>query len=380
MTSPIDIDALIATTRAFIQAPSQQTALFEREPEVQAFLAGPVVRALEAAGLPWRADGMGNLLVELGAADTGRSLMLMAYAMTHPANRMQNAFAGELIEDGARLRGRGVSEQKGALAAAIAAVAAASRGPLAGRLVLAVSAAGETGRHDAARSILEALGRTPERTIIAVGTGGRLALANKGRIDVDVIVRGRSSHSSTPWAGVNAITGAQKALERVLAIDVGGREHPGLGRATLTATAIRSWPEATHTVQDEVRITFDRRLLPGDDRDAAFAAIAAAADIGAPWTVETVLGPAMLPAEIDPEGALARAVRAGCAARGIAAPAGFYSNGALDAGLLHAAGKEAAMWGPGEMDLWHTDNESIAVADLVAGAEGYLGLIGACLG
>ena len=90
---------------------------------------------------------MGNLLVELGPQQADRSLMLMAYAMTHPANRMPNPYAGELIEDasGAYVRGRGVSEQKGSLAAALAAVkAAAERLPLRGRLIFTVSTAGET--------------------------------------------------------------------------------------------------------------------------------------------------------------------------------------------------------------------------------------------
>src|SRR5437016_5799897 len=146
----------------------------------------------------WRRDGMGNSIAELGSASSGKSLLLMAYAMTHPANRMRNPFAGELLEGatGAYVRGRGVSEQKGALAAALAAVkTAADRLALRGRLVFAVSTAGETGRHDAAASVYEALGYCPKLVITAIGTTGQVALANKGRIDVVVTVRGKSSHS-----------------------------------------------------------------------------------------------------------------------------------------------------------------------------------------
>jgi acetylornithine deacetylase len=217
-------------------------------------------------------------------------------------------------------------------------------------------------------------------TVIVVGTSGRLALANKGRIDVEVTVRGRAAHSSTPAAGIDAIAGARRVLDRVLALDVGVRAHPGLGQATLSATSIRSWPEATHTIQDEVRLVFDRRLLPGDDPEAAFEAIARASDIGPPWEVDCRRGPHMFPAEIAADSALARAVAAGCAARGLALPDPFFSHGALDAGLLCAKGAEAAMWGPGETALWHSDEESIALSDLRNGAEGYLGLIEAVLG
>lgn len=376
----VDEATLIAWTQKFVRFPSPQTPLFEQEPQVQDFIAGPVVQTLDEIGLPWRRDAMGSLIVELGPENAEPSLQLMTYAMTHPANRMVDPFAGELVENGRRIRGRGVSEQKGSLAAALAATLAASELPLKGRLVLTVSTAGETGRHDAAQSINAALGYVPKATIIVIGTTSRLALANKGRIDVEITVKGRSSHSSTPWAGINAITGAQKVLDRVLAVDVGTRAHPGLGKATLTATSLRSWPEATHTVQDEVRVVFDRRLLPGDDIQDAFRVIAEAAAIGAPWTVDTVLGPTMYPAEIDPEGPLSSAIRRGCALQGLAAPATFHSSGALDAGLYHAAGMEAAMWGPGDMDLWHTDNESIGVDELVDGAKAYLGLIQTYLG
>ena len=374
---------IVEWTQAFVRHPSPQTERFEREPQVQSFIADEVVPRVEALGLPWRRDRMGNLLVELGPAQADKSLMLMAYAMTHPANRMHNPYAGELIEDatGTHVRGRGVSEQKGSLAAALAAVkTAADRLALRGRLVFAVSTAGETGRHDAAISICEALGFFPRLAVIVIGTTGRVALANKGRIDVIVTVRGKAAHSSTPWAGVNAIDGARRVLERVTALDVGANEHPGLGRATLAPTAIRSWPEATHTVQDEVRLVFDRRLLPGDDPQAAFVAIATAAEIGGPWQVKTELGPLMYPAEIAPDGAFMRALDGGCRRMGLPPPATFHSHGALDAGFFCVKGGESAMWGPGAIEQWHSDDERIAVSDLAAGAVSYLGLIEEYLG
>src|SRR5262245_6893349 len=369
---------IVEWTRAFVRHPSPQTERFEHEPQVQSFIGERVVPLVQELGMPWRRDAMGNLLVELGPERADKSLMLMAYAMTHPANRMRNPYAGELIEDasGAYVRGRGVSEQKGSLAAALAAVkTAADRSTLKGRLVFTVSTAGETGRHDAAVSICDALGFYPKLAVIVIGTTSRVALANKGRIDVIVTVRGKASHSSTPWVGVNAIDGARAVLDRVAKVEVGGEKHPGLGQATLTSTSMRSWPEATHTVQDEVRLVFDRRLLPGDDPQAAFDPIAAAAAVGDPWQIKSELGPLMYPAEITPDGAFMRAVTGGCRRMGLAPPATFYSHGALDAGFFCVKGGEAAMWGPGAIEQWHSDDERIAVADLVAGGVAYLGMI-----
>jgi acetylornithine deacetylase len=179
-----------------------------------------------------------------------------------------------------------------------------------------------------------------------------------------------------PWAGIDAIAGARRVLDRLDALDLGGRRHPELGTATLTPTSMRSWPDATHTLQDEVRLVLDRRLLPGEDPEAAFAAIAATANaIGEPWQVTVERGPFMYPAEIAPDGVLMRTVAAGCRRMGLEPPGTFYSHGALDAGLFCARGSEAAMWGPGAVAQWHSDDERIAVDYLVTGAASYLGLI-----
>lgn len=370
--------SLLDWTSRFARYPSQQTELFEAEPQVTGFIRDQVEPLIASLGLPFRYDRMGDLLVEIGPEKADRSLMLMAYAMTHPANRMSSPFGGEIVERNGHtlVRGRGVSEQKGSLAAAIAATKAAfDRGELKGRLVLAVSTAGETGRHDAAIAIREAVGYMPRKGVIVIGTTGMASLANKGRVDVLVTVRGKASHSSTPWVGTNAITGARKVLDAVTAIDVTGSHHPSLGHATLTPTAIRSWPDATHTVQDEVKLVFDRRLLPGDDPQAAFSAIVAAADIGEPWQVKTEFGPFMYPGEIADDGELMSAIRAGCALEGVAAPATFHSHGCLDAGYLCVNGCEATMWGPGEQAQWHSEEETISAKDLVTGARSYHGLI-----
>jgi acetylornithine deacetylase/succinyl-diaminopimelate desuccinylase-like protein len=115
---------LVDWAQSFVRHPSPQTELFESEPQIQSFIADTVVPLTKELELPFRRDPMGNLIVEIGPQRDDRSLMLMAYAMTHPANRMKSPFAGELIDnDGVRfIRGRGVSEQKGSLAAALGAV------------------------------------------------------------------------------------------------------------------------------------------------------------------------------------------------------------------------------------------------------------------
>lgn len=373
----IDERRLTELTQRFLRFPSPQTDQMEAEPQIQAFIGECVAPMLASWGTTPRRDQMGNLVVELGREDAEHSVLFMTYAMTHPQSAMTKPWDGAVVatQEGPAIRGRGVSEQKASLAAAIVAIEALLKHGLKGRLVFALSTAGETGRHDAARVILEGLSRVPALGIVAIGTNNRIALGNKGRIDIDVIVHGKATHSSTPWAGIDAIEGARRVLEQLRAVRLPDREHPALGRATLTPTHVESGPRATHTVQNEVRLTFDRRLLPGEEPEPALAQITEAAQLPAPWRVEVKRGPFMYPCEIAPDGALVRAINEGHRRAGLAQPATFYSHGALDAGYLATRGCAATMWGPGRMEQFHSDEEITLVSELVAGAKAYAGFL-----
>lgn len=383
MTDRIDDARLIAWAERAVRHPSQQTDRFEAEPEVQSFIRDCAAPMVAEMGLACRFDAMGNLVAEIGPRDAERSAMLMTYAMTHPAAAMRDPFSGAIVETpaGKALRGRGVSEQKGALAAAFAATAAWVKArPARSRLVLAVSTAGETGRHDAARAMLAEMGPVPPMGIVVLGTGGRVALGNKGRIDVELIVRGKPAHSSTPWAGVNAIEGVRQLLNQISALPITSGRHPALGQATLTPTFIETFPRATHTVQAEARITLDRRLLPGDDPKAAFAEIERGLRLDPPLALEVRLGAYMYPSDVQADAPLVRAITDGCARMGLPAPETYHSHGALDAGYLTETGCQAVMWGPGAPEQWHSNEEQVPLADLASGARAYLGFLRAALG
>jgi acetylornithine deacetylase len=367
-------DQLVAWLLELVRRPSEQSERLESDPAVQSFIGECVQPLLAREGLRGRRDGMGNLIVELGPADAPRSAMILAYSMTHPASAMRDPFKGELLDTGA-VRGRGVAEQKGALAAAIGAFVAAAKQPLDARLVLAVSTAGETGQHKAAESILAALDRVPDVALVAIGTSGRVSLANKGRVDVHIEIEGRSSHSSTPWLGVDSILGARAVMERLAALDLGPQVHPLLGRATLTPTAIHSFPSASHTIQSLVRMTYDRRLLPGQEPERALRAIEHALADMPPWSVKVRAGALQYPAEISADGALMRWAREGARRMGLPPPGTFAMHGCVDTGLLLRRRCEAAMWGPGDPATWHTDDEQLAVEALTSAAAGYLGFL-----
>ncbi len=371
-----EIDKLLVD---LLRAPSPQTELQEADPNLKEFVAEFVKPRLELlTGSAAVLDGMGNLLWQSGATSEQPGLLLMGYAMTFPAGGMKEPFSGTIIDGapfgiaGSCAMGRGACEQKGALAAMMyaAALVARSKVKLRAPLYLAVSLAGETGRHDAAQFILENNPINAKSGIVGLGTNNRICLGNKGRIDVEITVRGKSAHSSMPWDGVNAVDGARKVLERLDRLPL-GREHAGLGRATLTVTQIKSAPEISHTVPDSCRIVLDRRLLPGDDPDVALREIRDAVADLPPWSVEVSRGAFMYPSEVGVDCGVA--VAAGNASRALKGQDGevFYSPAALDAGYLNQRGIETIMFGPGDLRFAHTDQEVVSLHQVRAAARIY---------
>lgn len=374
----IEQDQVVALVQRLVRVPSYQTALLEADPNLQRFIRETVKREVDNLALPSQTDPMGNLIIRIGPREAKKRIIIFGYAMTHPAGRMQNPTDGSIVDGSAHgypgpcIRGRGAAEQKGAMGAFLAAAALVNRyeSDLVGELIVCVSSAGETGRHDAAIQMMRTLGEpSADMAIVAIGSNNSICLANKGRIDALITVRGRAAHSSTPWLGLNAIEGARHVLNRLAALELAG-EHPALGRPTLTVTSIKSYPDATHTVQDEVRIVVDRRLLPGQEKDAALEELRRTLADMDPYELTVELGPVNLPAEVRPDSAVVKALEEAMEAAGLPVRH-HYSHGCVDAGFFCSRGIPAVMFGPGDQRLWHTDTELVSVAALLAAARTY---------
>jgi acetylornithine deacetylase/succinyl-diaminopimelate desuccinylase-like protein len=187
-----------------VQHASPQTSLLEAEPQVLALIRDVIKPELEQGGLRPTIDGMGNLILHIKGRGRNDRLMLVGYAMCAAPSTMQNPYSGEIV-DGAPYKlhgecvwGRGACEQKGSLAAMLAALRfiGSSKVELPSDLYLVVSTAGETGRHDSLAYVLDH-GRVETEWCIIDGPP-QIQLGNKGRIDVLVTVRGKQAHSSRP--------------------------------------------------------------------------------------------------------------------------------------------------------------------------------------
>jgi acetylornithine deacetylase/succinyl-diaminopimelate desuccinylase-like protein len=361
-----------------VRVPSPQTALMEAEPLLRAFIETAVEPRLRAMGFTAiRYDPMGNLISTIGAGRTGRSLMLITNAMNQPAATMANAYAGDVADGGAFglsgevVLGKGASEQKANMAAMLIAMEAAlgSGVALEGRLVHVCCVSGETGSHAAIRSVIEGEGVRADLAYLG-GTSLMTTLGNRGRVDVFITVHGAPTHSSRPEDGANAITGAMEVIRRLASEITLDRTHPALGRQTLTINRIRSFPESTHTIQASCDLTIDRRLLPGENPDAAFAEIAAVARgieawpdpaSGKRFRVEVKLGPFMHPSLVTTESEVVQDLFAASRLALGVEPETFYSPAAFDQGYLNHVGIPTVNWGPGEYKFAHTDFDLAAV-------------------
>jgi acetylornithine deacetylase/succinyl-diaminopimelate desuccinylase-like protein len=233
--------------------------------------------------------------------------------------------------------GKGLSEQKAPLAAILLALRSilAAKAPISGQVVFLCCVSGETGRHDAIRSIIEATGARAEMAVLN-GTGNRISLGNRGRVDVTITVHGSPGHSSRPASACNAITGAIEVIRRL---------------------------------DDGLRFTAEISAIANTVNGAKDPAS------GKPWRVEVMKGPFMYPSLVSESSTIVGALtRASHSALGVE-PEMFYQTNAFDQGYLNHIGIEACTYGPGEEKYAHTDLDMASVDRTRDAAKVYAALI-----
>jgi succinyl-diaminopimelate desuccinylase len=360
-----------------VQHASPQTEQLEAEPQVLGLIRDVIKPELEQAGLHPSIDEKGNLVLRLNGRGNNGRLMLVAYAMNAAPSNMQNPYSGAIVDgspyelDGECVWGRGACEQKGSLAAMMAAARfiGANKIELPADLYFVVSTAGETGRHDSLAYVLDHSKVKADWCII--DGPPEIQLGNKGRVDVLVTVRGKQAHSSRPWEGINAIEGTMKVLEKLKPLMPYPEEkaHPELGKVTLTPNAMESFPKATHTIQSECRIMFDRRLLPGDDPKKAIQQMRDAIGKIEPFEIEIEPRDFMYPSEVGKEAEVVQALEHGIRTMLGQQPAYSFSTAANDTGLFNFRGIQAINYGARDIRFQHTDHDLVSVSKVFDAAK-----------
>lgn len=265
--------------------------------------------------------------------------------------------------------GRGAVDMKGGLAAQIAcARALAHRLPeLDGSLVLHFAAGEECGE-PGTRSLLRK-GYGGDWGVVTEPTHLKLATAAKGVAWYSVTVRGQAAHAGSGSARdpVSLLGGILSALDRY-AKKVAKRRHDLLGSERCTVTMIRAGTQHNATAE-EVVLTVDRRLLPGDSKDSALAELREAVHTAVPsGSYEVTVKEqyeAFQPAEISESGGFVdhlEQIITEVTSEPVERMGTPYGSDVRH--LILDAGMEAVTFGPGDPALMHSVDERINIAQV----------------
>ena len=345
-----------------------------------------------------RVDRIGNVIGRIGAGAGPRLLYnghMDTVGVGDPSAWRHEPFGAE-IEEGI-LYGRGAADMKGALASMVYGAKLLVDGGvrLPGDLYMVGVVQEEPCEGYATRVLVEEEGVRPDWVVLGEPNSLQVSRGHRGRMEMQVIVRGRSSHASMPDRGENAVYGAARVIFSLDLLAATLAEDPFLGKGTLAVTHIETNAASRNVIPDCCTFVIDRRLTLGETEAKALAeveGIICHEDVRAEvhragfeytsYTGYVCYGMDRYPAWVLPEEhplvqAAARAVRQTVGERPAIGKWSFSTDGAYTMGV---AGIPTVGVGPGDETQVHTANEHIRLADCFTAARIYAQLAADMLG
>ncbi|TDW36931.1 acetylornithine deacetylase [Rhizobium azibense] len=310
-----------------------------------------------------------NLFATIGPKNVP-GYVLSGHMDVVPANEPEwSSDPFELRAQADHLYGRGTSDMKGFLAAALAALPELASRQLSQPIHFAFSYDEEAGCRGVPHLIkrLPELCAKPEGAIIGEPSNMRAIRAHKGKAAARVEIRGRSGHSSRPDQGLNAI----HAMAEVLADAAAGAGRLALGPfdpffdppySSLQVGTVKGG-QAVNIIPDLCSAEFEARAIAGVCPSALLTPIREKAEslrsrgLQVNWELMSEY-PALSLANDAP---LAQLLRELTGQELLAA----VSYG-TEAGLYQEAGIDAIICGPGDISRAHRPDEFILVDELIA--------------
>ena len=289
-------------------------------------------------------------------------------AWTYPAFGAEQA-------DG-RIYGRGSTDMKGGIAAAVTAIRRIvdSGTELQGDIVFVASAGEETDSCGAKRFVRDCAG-LPELAgvVIPEPTDFALVTAHRGMLWIEVTTTGKAAHSSTPHLGVNAIASMRRILNELEDYEIPAEPHELLGKCSMSINTIEGG-KALNVVPDKCRIGIDIRTLPRQDHRQIIAdlekAIAKLKSGNSQFDAAVSVIRQVQPLETDRRCDFVRNLCKTIGTEELKA-VGFTTDGPYFASL----GAPVVIFGPGKPSLCHKPDEYIDISDLEKAAEQYENII-----
>lgn len=333
-------------------------------------------------------DEVGNA-IGLFRRGPGPTLMLNGHLDTVPVGDESiwphPPLSGKVVDG--RLWGRGAVDMKGALAAMVVAAADAAQRGFNGTLIVSGVVQEEVGGLGARH-----LGATLPYDAVILGEPSklRLMLGHRGCVVAEVEFPGAIAHAARASLGENALEHAARYVLAMGGLDL--PTDPVLGAASATATRLTSTPVgATNVVPGTAAVTVDYRSLPSEGVDSVLERLRSVAHdprisvrvadrgAGAAAASLRVASPYLLPHDAPVLAAAREALGPVLGTHGRLLEEGVWWF-CTDAPHLAQRGAPVVGFGPGEEELAHTTNESVAVTDLLAASDAYAAISLAYLG
>ncbi len=212
-------------------------------------------------------DKMGNVIGQIGHGKT--KIMIDSHVDTvHVGDRSAwkwDPFKGKVANG--KIYGRGSCDQKTSVASMVYAGKAIKQLKLTGDYTLWV--VGSVMEEDCdglcMLHVIEKEKMVPDYVVITEPTHLGLYRGHRGRMEIKVVVKGRSCHASAPERGDNPITKMSDIIQDIDRLNRRGLKYDKfLGRGTVAVTAIECKTPSFNAVADECTIYLDRRMTKGE--------------------------------------------------------------------------------------------------------------------
>ena len=237
----------------------------------------------------------------------------------------------------------------------------------------------------APHALVEAEGLRPDFVVIGEPTKMQVYRGHKGRVEMQVVAKGKSAHAASNFLGDNAIYKLLPIIDAISKVEPELGDDPFLGHGRITVTDMHVKTPSINAVPDEALIYIDRRITFGETPDNELARIqniiGNRTDIeasilfyddpsytGFVFPVDKIFPAWALP-EDDPF--VQAGVQAGAQLWGAPLPTGkwdFSTNGIY---WMGKAGIPSIGFGPGDEVHAHTVIDQVSLGDVVRATEWY---------
>jgi len=226
-----------------------------------------------------RIDGLGNVIGRIG-----RGKRVLAFDA-----HVDTVYAGDLSQwsfppfqpkiEAGRIWGRGAADQKSGLASMVYAGKLIRELELADTLTLLFI--GSVMEEDCEglcwHYLVEKEGIKPDLVVITEPTNLNIYRGHRGRMEIQVEIKGRSCHGSAPERGDNAAYKISRIALEIEKLNGRLKTDPFLGKGSVTVSEVASSSPSLCAVPDSARLYLDRRLTFGETKENALAEVTQAA-------------------------------------------------------------------------------------------------------